>query len=120
MVDDINIAKKHEDRKLNSSAPALQIPPEITPAKPYEVELDLKKIVTADLESLITKDGKNEVYMAAWYNGKESNIFDLTQFKNSNAMLSAFWFDLISNNRGATLYFHNWAGYDSILSLLPL
>ena len=76
--------------------------------------------MTADLESLITKDGKNEVYMAAWYNGKESNIFDLTQFKNSNAMLSAFWFDLISNNRGATLYFHNWAGYDSILSLLPL
>jgi hypothetical protein len=35
-------------------------------------------------------------------------------------MLKAFWFDLINNNKGATVYFHNWAGYDSILSLIPL
>ena len=26
----------------------------------------------------------------------------------------------INRNQGATLYFHNWAGYDAILSLLPL
>ena len=32
-------------------------------------------------------------------------------------MLELFWQDLISNNFGKTVYFHNWGGYDSILSL---
>ena len=35
-------------------------------------------------------------------------------------MLKDFWFELINNNKRGTVYFHNWAGYDSILSLLPL
>lgn len=35
-------------------------------------------------------------------------------------MLKEFWLDLINRNKGATVYFHNWAGYDSILSLLSL
>jgi hypothetical protein len=39
---------------------------------------------------------------------------------NKNEMLKDFWLDLINKNKGATLYFHNWAGYDAILSLLPL
>lgn len=83
--------------------------------------LDLSKIVTADLESLITKDGHNQVYMAAWYNGKDSRIFDISSYKyNSKVMLKEFWLDLINHNQGSILYFHNWAGYDAILSLIPL
>jgi len=35
-------------------------------------------------------------------------------------MLADFWLDLINHNQGSILYFHNWAGYDAILSLLPL
>ena len=35
-------------------------------------------------------------------------------------MLQAFWLDLILNNRGRKCYFHNWGGYDSILSLAAL
>nr|YP_008474718.1 truncated DNA polymerase [Glomus cerebriforme]AGJ98100.1 truncated DNA polymerase [Glomus cerebriforme] len=95
--------------------------PEITPSVPYESDLDLSKIVTADLESLILPDGSNKVYMAAWYNGKESKIFDITSYGyNTEVMLQEFWLNLINCNRGSTLYFHNWAGYDAILSLIPL
>jgi len=32
-------------------------------------------------------------------------------------MLQALWQDLINNNFGKTVYFHNWGGYDSVLSL---
>ena len=35
-------------------------------------------------------------------------------------MLKEFWLDLINHNQGSILYFHSWAGYDSILSLIPL
>jgi hypothetical protein len=95
--------------------------PEIIPAKPFKGELDLDKIVTADLESIITPEGFNQVYMAAWYNGKDSQIFDITSYGfNTEAMLQGFWLDLINHNRGSILYFHNWAGYDAILSLIPL
>jgi hypothetical protein len=66
-------------------------------------------------------EGKNIVYMAAWYNGKDSKIFDISSYSyNPNSMLKEFWLDLINNNIGCSLYFHNWAGYDSILSLIPL
>lgn len=93
--------------------------PEITPAEPFKGELDLDKI--ADLESIITPEGFNQVYMAAWYNGKDSQIFDITSYGcNTEVMLQDFWLDLINHNRGSILYFHNWAGYDSILSLIPL
>lgn len=59
--------------------------------------------------------------MAAWYNGKRTKVYDITYYNmNSNKMLSAFWFDLINQNEGKFLYFHNWAGYDSILSMSAL
>lgn len=78
-------------------------------------------IVTADLEALITREGQNIVYMAAWYNGKTHKIFDLTQFGyNTTTMLEQFWLDLILNNKGRKCYFHNWGGYDSMLSLAAL
>ena len=35
-------------------------------------------------------------------------------------MLEQFWLDLILNNKGRRCYFHNWAGYDSILSMAAL
>jgi hypothetical protein len=35
-------------------------------------------------------------------------------------MLEQFWLDLILNNKGRICYFHNWAGYDSILSMSAL
>jgi DNA polymerase type B, organellar and viral len=59
--------------------------------------------------------------MAAWYNGSNYNILDISQFNyNSNTMLESFWLDFINSNPGRTCYFHNWAGYDSILSLPSL
>jgi len=61
------------------------------------------------------------VYMAAWYNGSSHRIFDLTSFgNNANTMLEQFWVDLILNNQGRKCYFHNFGGYDSILSLAAL
>jgi hypothetical protein len=60
--------------------------------------------------------------MAAWYNGKTQQIYSLTDPKyqmNSTLMLEEFWFDLIRLKQ-KIVYFHNWSGYDSILSLLPL
>lgn len=51
----------------NSVAPKSP-PPKITPVEPYEGDLKLDKIVTADLEAIINQ-GNNEIYMAAWYNG---------------------------------------------------
>lgn len=108
----------------SSAAPAVSpkfSPPEITPLEPYKGKLDLTKIVTADLESLINQNGSKLVYMAAWYNGKESKIFDITSYNyETQTMLKEFWLDLINNNIGSTLYFHNWTGYDAILSLIPL
>jgi DNA polymerase type B, organellar and viral len=35
-------------------------------------------------------------------------------------MLQAFWEDLLQNNKGRTCYFHNFGGYDAILSMPPL
>jgi hypothetical protein len=56
--------------------------------------------------------------MAAWYNGLQSNIFDITQYKyNTDMMLRDLWANLIYNNAGRVCYFHNWGGYDAILSL---
>lgn len=44
--------------------------------------------MTADLESLITKEGLNQVFMAAWYPGKEFQVFDISQFgHNPQTML---------------------------------
>jgi hypothetical protein len=59
--------------------------------------------------------------MAAWYNGTKQNIFDISQWGyNTQTMLEQFWIDLINNNLRRTCYFHNWGGYDSILSLPAL
>ena len=78
--------------------------PEITPAEPFKGELDLDRIVTADLESIITPKGFNQVYMAAWYNGKDSQIFDITSYGcSTEEMLQDFWLDLINHNRGSIL-----------------
>jgi hypothetical protein len=51
--------------------------PVISATEPFKGDIPLDKIVTAYLECLIQK-GKNVPYMAAWYNGKESKIFDIT------------------------------------------
>lgn len=59
--------------------------------------------------------------MAAWYNGTTHQIFDITQWGfNSKTMLEQFWIDLINQNIGRTCYFHNFGGYDAILSLPAL
>lgn len=65
--------------------------------------------------------GQNIVYMASWYNGERHNIFNISQFGyDSSSMLSYFWEDLIKANKGRICYFHNFGGYDSILSLTQL
>jgi hypothetical protein len=63
--------------------------------------------------------------MAAWYRkNKESSSFkvlDITQYGNDpSTMLREFWLSLINNCKGCTVYFHNWSGYDAILSLASL
>nr|AFN42484.1 DNA polymerase B 2 [Rhizophagus irregularis] len=59
--------------------------------------------------------------MAAWYNGSRHSIFNISDYEyNTNTMLEQFWVDLIQNNRGKICYFHNWGGYDSILSMPSL
>jgi hypothetical protein len=99
--------------------PLLDLPP-ILALNPLDKELDFNgKFVTADLEALIDpKTGTNYVYMAAWYNGQQHAIFDISQFQYStDSMLRYFWINLIENNKGKTCYFHNFGGYDSTLSL---
>jgi len=106
----------HMDRLVPSQYP------EIKPLVPTKESQDFKdKIVVGDLESLITPDGKNIVYMAAWYNGTTHKIFNISQWGyNTNTMLEQFWIDLINNNLGKSCYFHNFGGYDAILSLPSL
>lgn len=95
---------------------------EITALVPVKEQKEFKKkIVAADLEALILPDGINKVYMASWYNGERHNTFDISQIGyNTKTMLSLFWQDLINNNQGRTCYFHNFGGYDAILSLPSL
>lgn len=53
--------------------------------------------------------------------GKEFRVFDKTQFRNDyKVMLREFWLSLINDCKGCIVYFHNWAGYDAILSLESL
>jgi hypothetical protein len=95
--------------------------PEILPLKPVTENTNYEEhIVTADLEAIITPEGFNHVYMAAWYNGTQSSILNLTQYSSQENFLKAFWDSLIKYNKGRICYFHNWGGYDSILSLPSL
>ena len=74
-----------------------------------------------NLEAIITPEGQNIIYMAAWYNGSKHSLFNISDYEyNTNFMLEQFWVDLIQNNRGKVCYFHNWGGYDSILSMASL
>lgn len=75
-------------------------------------------ICTADLEAIIEPNGNNFVYMAAWYNNLTNKVHHIEpNSPNQEIFLQNFWRDLIKNNKDRTCYFHNWAGYDSILSL---
>jgi len=63
--------------------------------------------------------------MAAWYGvfqGKPLfKVFDITQYgNNSNVKLQLFWLTLLTEANGCTVYCHNWAGYDVILSMASL
>lgn len=59
--------------------------------------------------------------MAAWYNGIEHKIYqDSPGSPNQEAFLKRFWRDLLNSNKGRICYFHNFGGYDSILSLPTL
>lgn len=97
--------------------------PEIEPLVSHKDEIKFtEKIVTADLEAIIHPEtGQNLVYMAAWYNGSLNHVFSINQYENNKeAMLKAFWEDLIYWNKGRVCYFHNWGGYDALLSLPSL
>lgn len=55
--------------------------PEILPIKPITENTNYEEhIVTADLEAIITPEGFNHVYMAAWYNVTQSSILNLTHY----------------------------------------
>lgn len=68
----------------NKTSPTTSLPtrlPEITIQKEVKNTPSFKDlIVTADLEAIITKEGYNEVYMAAWYNDTKYNIMDISQW----------------------------------------
>jgi len=71
-------------------------------------------VVTADLESIITPEGYNYVYMAAWYNNESNRIHHIPPstptIKNQELFLKGFWLDLLENNKDRVCYFHNWGG----------
>src|SRR5579859_2851147 len=71
---------KLEGRKSPTKMRKLHDDTLIEAGKEVKGELKLDRIVTADLESLITKDGLNQVFMAAWYNGTKYNILDISQW----------------------------------------
>lgn len=83
-----------------------------------------KAFCTADLEAIITPEGLNYTYMAAWYNNLTNKIHHISPsnptLEAQELFLKGFWKDLIENNKGRTCYFHNWGGYDAILSLPSL
>src|SRR6266542_1373093 len=63
-----------------------------------------------DFEALILPNGKNYVYMAAWYSGPSnimglSQVYDLTQFSSQETFFKAFWQDLITRNEGLLAIF---------------
>ena len=108
----------------NSPSKSLTSLPEIKSLRKVDTsKLNLRnKIVTADLEAIVDPNTGNQlIYMAAWYNGSIHKILDISQFEYSTTkMLESFWQDLIAQNKGRTCYFHNWGGYDSILSMASL
>jgi hypothetical protein len=111
-----------EAEKNQNSPNLLSAMQEITALAAVKEKIDIKKkVVAADLEALILPSGENKVYMASWYNGETYRIFDISQYGfNTQTMLEMFWQDLINNNQGRTAYFHNFGGYDAILSLPAL
>ena len=95
--------------------------PPINPTLPFEDPLPLDSVVTADLETLQSKGGPQTPFIVEWYGIKGGQSigaqFELLDYASPEAMLRAFWLSLINGARGCTVYFHNWSGYDSILSL---
>jgi len=106
----------------------------ISPSKPFKGDIDISKILVADIEGLISSTGSNDPYMIAFYKGPklDESIRNLTiddavgiyreyTLKNMNMdvdlMFKSFWIDIITKFPDHTCYFHNWAGYDSIISL---
>jgi len=99
----------------------------IKAAQTFPGALPLDTIITADLESLISREGLNIPYMAEWYGEKDGReigqVLDLSQSQfnmEPHLMLREFWLSLMNQGRGCTVYFHNWSGYDGYLSLEAL
>ncbi|CAI2189173.1 6142_t:CDS:2 [Funneliformis geosporum] len=86
--------------------------------------IPLHQIISADLETLQGHGGPQTPFLCAWYGtphnlGEKYMVFD--SFKRTpEAMLQEFWESLLTHCQGCTVYFHNWAGYDCILSLAAL
>jgi hypothetical protein len=84
------------------------------------------RIVTADIEALISNKRDNIPYAAAFYTCDNNMNPIYRAFKwqdynlDSSLLLKAFWKELILFGYGKTIYFHNWAGYDAFHALNPL
>jgi hypothetical protein len=97
----------------------------IDPVLPYDQSIGeegfLQGFCTADLEAIILPNGSNFVYMAAWHNNTSTKVYFIEPNSlNQLSFLERFWRELIEKNRGRVCYFHNWGGYDSIISLPSL
>jgi hypothetical protein len=65
---------------------------------------------------------KGKTYKINPNSQKRTKVFDISDFENdSKKMLEAFWLSLLREvKKGSVVYFHNWAGYDAILSMTSL
>lgn len=98
--------------------------PAIHPKPAYTAGLPVAQIISADLETLQGHGGPQTPFLCAWYGtphnlGEKYMVFDSLK-RTPEAMLQEFWKSLLIHCQGCTVYFHNWAGYDSILSLAAL
>lgn len=98
------------NRVIEEGPPIQNVFKEINESKPIKARLNFKELIcTADLEAIITPEGNNYVYMAAWYNNLTNKIYHVSpNALNQEIFLNNFWKELIEANKGRVCYFHNW------------
>lgn len=114
-----NIIGQPPNKILEEGPPNIKHFSSIPLAKEERSDINFREsICTADLESIITPEGDNYVYMAAWLNDHTNRIYHISStVLDQSSFLEQFWRELIEYNKNRTCYFHNFGGYDSILSL---
>lgn len=71
-------------------------------------------IVTFDIETYVGDNGLFVPYACAWYNGKMTKTYYLTDFNSSTEMLLMAINELIELNSKSVVYVHNLSNFDYI------